>query len=263
MRRVAFLRDTGFTADPKIQVLGDEYGACAPLVIEELMALAKLEDRDGAVTITYATLARRAFTTPAKVKRIISDAASVGLVELGEANGKLFSATFLRWSRWQPRDPTAAARQARYRETQTLRPDRNAERNAVTVKTATRNGDDIERRTTRVKERPELLSMSQRLANGIRNGDPKAKVTPESLSWLEPLRLLIDVDGRSVEEAERAIDLAVVDDFWSTIILSPRKLRKHFPELIRKAKGTAARPSTPHDEARSRRNNALKAAMGT
>jgi hypothetical protein len=114
-RRVWFARDTGFTSDPKVQVLGDEYGPGGPLALEELMALAKLGEQEGSVTITYATLARRAFITTAKAKKIVHDAASSNLITLADANGKGFTASFPRWSRWQLKDPTAAARQTRRR----------------------------------------------------------------------------------------------------------------------------------------------------
>jgi hypothetical protein len=114
--RVWFARDTGFTSDPKVQVLGDEYGPGAPLALEELMALAKLADNGGDVTVSYATLARRAFITPAKAKQIVTASASAGIINLPSANGKDFTASFPRWTRWQPKDPTAAGRKARQRE---------------------------------------------------------------------------------------------------------------------------------------------------
>ena len=113
--RVWFARDTGYTADPKVQVLGDDHGPGGPLALEELMALAKLADRAGEVTITYATLARRTFITPGKAKQIIDDAAELELIIVSEQDKRGFTATFPRWSRWQPKDPGAAARQSRRR----------------------------------------------------------------------------------------------------------------------------------------------------
>jgi hypothetical protein len=114
-RRVWFARDTGFTADPRIQVLGDEYGPGGPLVIEELLALAKLAGRDGAIDVPFATVARRSFVTPALVKKIVADAGSSGLLEAVDANGKGLSARFCNWSHWHPKDPTAAERKSRER----------------------------------------------------------------------------------------------------------------------------------------------------
>ena len=113
--RVWFARDTGFTADPKIQVLGDEHGPGGPLVVEELLALAKLANKDGAVRISYKALARRAFITPAQAKRIVADAAAWEVLEVSECDGHTLVAGFPKWARWQLKDPTAAERQSRRR----------------------------------------------------------------------------------------------------------------------------------------------------
>lgn len=79
------------------------------------MALAKLAGEDGAVTVPYATIARRAFITPALAKTVIEKAAESGVLRLVEANGKTLSAVFPRWERWQPRDVTGAGRKRAYR----------------------------------------------------------------------------------------------------------------------------------------------------
>ena len=117
-RRVWFARDTGFTSDPRVQVLGDEYGPGGPLAVEELMALAKLEDKDGTVTVPYATVARRAFITAAMAKKVIADAAQGGILEMSENGGKTVCVTFAKWERWQPKDVTGAVRKRRLRERQ-------------------------------------------------------------------------------------------------------------------------------------------------
>jgi hypothetical protein len=113
--RVWFARDTGFTADPRVQLLGDEYGPGGPLVLEEMMALAKLRDNGGSLYTSYATLARRTFVTALKVRKIVAASAVAGLIELHEEGTGTFTASFPRWSRWQPKDPTAAARKSRER----------------------------------------------------------------------------------------------------------------------------------------------------
>ena len=119
--RVWFARDTGFTADPKVQVLGDEHGPGGPLVVEEMLALAKLRNNGGSLSISYASLGRRSFVAPPKVRRIVSDAAEAGLIEMVDQTSKDFTARFPRWSRWQPKDPTGAARKAAMRARSTSR----------------------------------------------------------------------------------------------------------------------------------------------
>ncbi|HEY4452345.1 MAG TPA: hypothetical protein VGN13_12220 [Solirubrobacteraceae bacterium] len=117
-QRIWFARDTGFTADPRIQMLGDEHGPGGPLVVEEMLALAKLRNNGGSLTASYATLARRAFVSPAKAKAIIAQAADgeEAIIELVKHSAKEFTARFPRWSRWQKKDPTGAARKAQQRE---------------------------------------------------------------------------------------------------------------------------------------------------
>lgn len=115
-RRVWFARDTGFTSDPRIQVLGDEYGPGGPLAMEELMAFAKLGADDGTFEAPYATIARRAFVSPALVKRVVADAEQSGIIGSVQNGGKTVSGVFLKWGRWQPKDVTGAERKRRLRE---------------------------------------------------------------------------------------------------------------------------------------------------
>jgi hypothetical protein len=112
---VWFARDTGFTSDPKVQILGDEHGPGGPLVIEEMLALAKLKNNSGSLSISYASLGRRSFVAPAKAKRIVCDAAEAGLIDMLEQTAKDFTARFTKWARWQVKDPTGAERKARQR----------------------------------------------------------------------------------------------------------------------------------------------------
>jgi hypothetical protein len=96
--------------------------------------------------------------------------------------------------------------------------------------------------TMSLRSRRDLTDLSHRLAEGIRRNDAKAKVSPLSKTWLDPLRLLVDLDGRIVEEVQAVIDFAVEDEFERTVVLSPAKLRKRFGELVQKAH--AAAPAT-------------------
>lgn len=114
--RLWFARDTGFTADPKVQALGDEYGPGGPLALEELMAIAKLGGNCGSFEVGYSTLARRAFVTARKARHIVDAARLSGLIELTGEDGKTAIGCFPKWSRWQPKDPTGAERKARLRE---------------------------------------------------------------------------------------------------------------------------------------------------
>ena len=95
--------------------------------------------------------------------------------------------------------------------------------------------------------RGDLVELSNRLADGIRAVDAKAKVKPDSSAWLEPLRLLIDRDGRTADEVRDVIDWVLADGFEHRVVLSPAKLRERFTELALKANvARAPEPEFPN-----------------
>jgi hypothetical protein len=114
--RIWFARDTGYTSDPKVQILGDEHGPGGPLVVEEMLALAKLRNNGGSLAISYASLARRSFVSTDRARKVVAHAADMELIEMVEQTAKDFTARFPRWARWQVKDPTGAERKARLRE---------------------------------------------------------------------------------------------------------------------------------------------------
>lgn len=73
------------------------------------------------------------------------------------------------------------------------------------------------------------------LADLILKRDPKVKVAPESVAWMDACRLLIDRDGRSPAEVEHIIRWCQRDEFWRTNVLSMPTLRKQFDRLAAKA----------------------------
>jgi hypothetical protein len=79
-----------------------------------------------------------------------------------------------------------------------------------------------------------------------KGGTKKPRITK---TWRNDVRLLLDVDGVTVEQAIAAIDWAHADDFWNAHILSPGKLRAKYETLRRQAtsaqrKQRPAGPST-------------------
>ena len=81
------------------------------------------------------------------------------------------------------------------------------------------------------EQRPEIAALCERLAAAIRRNDPKAKPSPESQGWINAVRLLIDRDGRTLQEIERVIEWCQADEFWRGNILSAPKLREKFAQL--------------------------------
>lgn len=90
--------------------------------------------------------------------------------------------------------------------------------------------------TESLGSRREIVDLSHRLANEVLERDGKAKVNPDDeRTWLKPLRDLVDLDGRTVEEVAAVIDWLATDDFNGQTVLSPTKLRARFTELAVKA----------------------------
>lgn len=114
--------------------------------------------------------------------------------------------------------------------------------------------------TASLQSRGDLVGLSHRLGDAIKASDPKATLAPESTAWLDPLRLLIDRDGRAVEEVAAVIDWCQTDDFERRNVLSPSKLRKRFTELLLKAQAAGAvqlANTTPIDFRRTASPNRL------
>lgn len=115
-RRVWFARDAWLTADPKVEVLADEFGAEGVLAFEEVCALAKIENAAGRVDVRYSVLARRAHIRRKRdVPAIVAKCVDLGLVELEESNERGAILRIAQYKRWQVTDVTAAERMRRYR----------------------------------------------------------------------------------------------------------------------------------------------------
>jgi hypothetical protein len=99
--------------------------------------------------------------------------------------------------------------------------------------------------------RPDVERVCEHLAAVIEKGGGKKQRI--SKTWRNDVRLLLDVDGVTPEQAIAAIDWAHADDFWNAHILSPGKLRAKYETLRRQAasqqrKRAPQGPQTaPHD----------------
>jgi hypothetical protein len=81
--------------------------------------------------------------------------------------------------------------------------------------------------------RPDVDRVCQHLAAVIeKGGGKKPRITK---TWRNDVRLLIDVDHVTPEQAITAIDWAHADSFWNAHILSPGKLRAKYETLRRQA----------------------------
>lgn len=98
----------------------------------------------------------------------------------------------------------------------------------------------IKEEPPRTKEvRPEVARLCQLMAdlqNERLEHPGRYKV---GQGWLDEMRRLLDIDGRTEKEVELAIRWVHRDEFWGANILSPAKLRKQFDKLKLEAKRRA------------------------
>lgn len=104
---------------------------------------------------------------------------------------------------------------------------------------------DVERQEVTETQReadkhPHAAFLSRLLADLIRQRDPKARVTPDADGWVREMRLLIADRGGDVVEVERIVRWSQADSFWQGVILSPRKLREKFTQLLLKSQRPAS-----------------------
>lgn len=74
------------------------------------------------------------------------------------------------------------------------------------------------------------LRLAEFLFESIKSRDKKAKPPPWK-RWETDMRRLVDIDGRSDADVRQVIEWVQTHEFWSTTILSPANLRKHFSKL--------------------------------
>lgn len=97
------------------------------------------------------------------------------------------------------------------------------------------------RRAKPSTDRPDVERICNHLADRIAaDGTNRPTITAK---WRAEARLLLDVDGRTVEQVIKAIDWCQADPFWRGNILSMPKLRKQYETLRRHAQRPNGRAS--------------------
>lgn len=251
--RLWFPLDALFPDQEIVKALQRDCGPGGPWVLVFLLCEAYkrhfLKERpSGVVNMSFERLARdagledREFDSAEEVaRRAMRNLSVAGIVELveGDLESATFRLRFSKWSEWLPdhfADPTHNERQAAYKA-------KKSARSNPGVTDSTADGAMTEDDAKREREskpppapaREEIVRLSSLLAQLILKRDPKARVAPTSKHWLDPIRLLIDKDGRSEAEVEHVIRWAQQNDFWQSNILSTAKLRDKFTMLIAKA----------------------------
>ncbi len=87
------------------------------------------------------------------------------------------------------------------------------------------------------------LILAKFLNKKIHENNPKAK-QPNLQKWADDMRKIVELDKRDKHDVSLVIAWCQKDDFWSTNILSPSKLRKQFDRLYMKMQKEATKPNS-------------------
>ncbi|EAD5308157.1 hypothetical protein ED407_02910 [Listeria monocytogenes] len=90
--------------------------------------------------------------------------------------------------------------------------------------------DKKDNNTRRNKFDDTHLSLANLLNNLIHQNNEEAK-QPNIESWANDLRIMIEQDRRDPEKVKNAIIWSQKDDFWSSVVLSPKSLRKNYDKM--------------------------------
>jgi hypothetical protein len=96
--------------------------------------------------------------------------------------------------------------------------------------------------------RPEVAELASLLAEWVARNDPNGKRPNVTQTWLNDIRLMIDVDGRQPGQIRAAIEWCQRHEFWHANIKSPAKLRKQYATLQNQAGRDARAGSSTADQ---------------
>jgi len=119
-----------------------------------------------------------------------------------------------------------------------------------TNKQPTDNHKQEEKKEKKVRIKKEVNSDALRLAGNllanIQKADPGHKGAKVD-KWALDIEKLMRIDGRPVSEISAAIDW-LPGNFWGTVILSGKKLRDKFPEVVAAMKKPTGRTVSMYDK---------------
>lgn len=112
-----------------------------------------------------------------------------------------------------------------------------------TVNPPIRSVSDLSDREPSALVREDVETVCVHLADRIEaNGSRRPKITQE---WRTQARLLLDADGRTVDQVLKAIDWCQSDPFWRGNVLSMPTLRKQYDRLrLAAQRASPAKPAT-------------------
>lgn len=105
----------------------------------------------------------------------------------------------------------------------------NLENEESSISSITKNSKELDKNSPDGEVNPIHLELCQLLETRIRENGSTTHAMNKS--WLTAVRLMIDKDGRTVEDIRGCIEWCQRDEFWRANILSMGKLRKQFDQM--------------------------------
>jgi hypothetical protein len=256
-------KDVRWRSREWIVILGEEFGADGPAVIDWLEDEAKLQNNAGRVKAGPRTVARETFVDAVTVGHVLSRAVTLGLLENFEERNGRFECTVNWWVADQGK-AAAANRKADQRARESMSTGESGP--TITVSHAesrpvTECPPTSHHITSQVQLKEDVratettLLVVDRFSEHVTRHDEHAEPNARSETWLREARLLVESDKRPVDQILAVIEWLGTSSsdasFWRTVVLSVPKLRQKFPQLVAKMAADGE-----HRPASGRRENA-------
>jgi hypothetical protein len=259
-RTVWRAKDAAWWRRERVVELGQEFGAAGPAVLDWLEGEAKAQNDGGRVKTGFRALAHGVFTSHDEARAIVARAIEIGALDDFEEQGRGFIVRVSGFTHDQTlgRD---AMKKAATRATgpegttgDTPRPDPDEEGQAGTTGGPTREdrrevkeepvGSSSSEVDQNDDERVDVNELCTLLADRVeQNTGRRPNVTK---SWRREARLLLDRDGRTVDQVRAVIDWCQADSFWRSNVLGMPKLRDKFDQLTLRMKAAGVTAAIDH-----------------
>lgn len=167
-----------------------------------------------------------------------------------KSTSKYSVVTIKNWDDYQASDNQVSSdRQASVKPVSTNKNAKNAE-NAKNEK----NKDNSRQSAKRTYDEDSIhYQLASSLFKEIQNNNPEAR-SPNLQTWSDDIRKMIEIDNRKPEQVENMIRWSQSNDFWSSIILSAKKLRDKYDQMrVQALKGTNTGKKQPYSNPSTRK----------